>query len=151
EPKPKPRRRFMPSQEPEQENRSGMTVRIALGDQEYIANVDPKLENPNFKIGTQVKVNEAFAVIGDLGYASGGPIVKISEVLEDGRLRVSMDSQGMQSRVVYRGENLIDEPLKTGSEVRMEPNFKVALEYFAAKETTDYFLEEVPVIPWNKI
>jgi proteasome-associated ATPase len=151
EPKPKPRRRFLQSQEPEAESRPGATVRIALGDQEYIANVDPKLENPNFKIGTQVKVNEAFAVIGDLGYASGGPIVKISEVLEDGRLRVSMDSQGMQSRVVYRGENLLDEPLKSGSEVRMEPNFKVALEYFAAKETTDYFLEEVPVIPWNKI
>ena len=48
-------------------------------------------------------------MIGDLGYATGGPIVKISEVLEDGRLRVSMDSQGMQSRVVYRGENLLNE------------------------------------------
>jgi proteasome-associated ATPase len=151
EAKPKPRRRFLQQTENEADSRPGVTVRIALGDQEYIANVDPKLENPNFKVGTQVKVNEAFAVIGDLGYATGGPIVKISEVLEEGRLRVSMDSQGMQSRVVYRGENLINEPLKTGSEVRMEPNFKVALEYFAAKETTDYFLEEVPVIPWNKI
>ena len=33
----------------------------------------------------------------------------------------------------------------------MEPNFKVALEYFAAKETMDYYLEEVPVLPWSKI
>ena len=145
---PKPRRRFG---KPEPEASNERHVRIALGDQEYIANVDPKLENPCFKVGTQVKVNEAFAVIGDLGYASGGPIVKISEVLEDGRLRVSMDSQGMQSRVVYRGENLIDVNLKANSEVRMEPNFKVALEHFAAKEAQDYFLEEVPTLPWNKI
>ncbi len=151
EPKPKPRRRFLQTAEEGAEEKPGLMVRIALGDQEYIANVDPKLENPQFKIGTQIKVNEAFAVIGDLGYAAGGPIVKISEVLEDGRLRVSMDAQGLQSRVVYRGENLLNEPLKPGSEVRMEPNFKVALEHFAAKEVTDYFLEEVPVLPWSKI
>jgi len=146
----KPRRRFgMPAdQEPE---KPAQTVRIALGDKEYIANVDPKLENPEFKVGTQVKVNEAFAVIGDLGYALEGPIVKISEVLENGRLRVSMDAQGMSSRVVYRGEPLLDETLKPGSEVRMEPNFKCALEHFAAKETMDFYLEEVPILPWNKI
>ena len=130
--KPKPRRRFGMREEPENEEKPNLTVRIALGEQEYIANVDPKLENPDFKIGTQVKVNEAFAVIGDLGCALGGPIVKISEALEDGRLRVSMDSQGMQSRVVYRGEALLGSPLKAGSEVRMEPNFKVALEHFPA-------------------
>ncbi len=146
--KPKPRNRFLRSQSDEPR---GDMVRIALGEQEYIANVDPRLENPQFRMGTQIKVNEAFAVIGDLGYAEGGPIVKISEVLDDGRLRVSMDSQGMQSRVVYRGEALQNENLKTGSEVRMEPNFKVALEYFAAKETMDYYLEEVPVLPWSKI
>lgn len=151
EKKPKPRRRFGQPADAEPEEKPGLTVRIALGDQEYIANVDPKLENPEFKVGTQIKVNEAFAVIGDLGYAEGGPIVKISEVMEDGRLRVSMDSQGMQSRVVYRGEALKSVNLKAGSEVRMEPNFKVALEYFAAKETSDYYLEEVPILPWSKI
>ena len=150
EDRPKPRRRFG-RPEPEAEPNNEKHVRIALGDQEYIANVDPKLEKTDFKVGTQVKVNEAFAVIGDLGCATGGPIVKISEALEDGRLRVSMDSQGMQSRVVYRGENLLNENLKAGSEVRMEPNFKVALEHFAAKEAQDYFLEEVPFLPWNKI
>ena len=150
EKKARPRRRFgMPvDQEPE---KPAQTVRIALGEKEYIANVDPKLENPEFKVGTQVKVNEAFAVIGDLGFSLEGPIVKISEVLENGRLRVSMDAQGMSSRVVYRGEPLLDETLKPGSEVRMEPNFKCALEYFSAKETMDFYLEEVPILPWNKI
>lgn len=148
EKKPAGRKRGAPPAEAEKPD--GI-ARIALGDQEYIANVDAKIENPEFKIGTQVKVNEAFTVIGDLGYASGGPIVKISEVLEDGRLRVAMDAQGMQSRVVYRGDPLLVEKLKPGSEVRMEPNFKVALEHFAAKESTDYYLEEVPVLPWSAI
>lgn len=144
----KPRRRFgqVLEEEPPQNY-----VRIALGDQEYITNVDPKIENPDFKIGTQVKVNEAFAVIGDLGFAQGGPIVKIADILDDERLRISMDAQGMQSRIIYRGETLKDAPLKQGSEVRVEPNFKVALEHFPAKEAMDYYLEEVPVLPWSKI
>jgi proteasome-associated ATPase len=146
--KAKPRRLGQPLPEDKPE---APIARIAVGEQEYIANVDPKLENPCFKVGTQVKVNEAFTVIGDLGYAHGGPIVKISEVLADGRLRVAMDSQGLQSRVVYRGDALLGETLKAGSEVRMEPNFKVALEHFAAAETSDYYLEEVPVLPWNMI
>ncbi len=146
--RPKPKRRF--GQKAVEETPENY-VRIALGDQEYITNVDPKLESPDFKIGTQVKVNEAFAVVGDLGFAEGGPIVKISETLDDGRLRVSMDAQGMQSRIVYRGQPLIDETLKVGAEVRMEPNFKVALEHFAAKETSDYYMEEVPILPWSKI
>ncbi len=126
-------------------------VQIALGDQEYIAAVDPKLENPSFQVGTRVKVNEAFAVVGDLGYHPGGPLVKISEVVDENRLRVSMDSQGMQSRIIYRGGDLKEKPLKAGDEVRVEPNFKVALEHFPQKETREYFLEEVPVLPWDQV
>ena len=127
------------------------TVQIALGDQEYIANVDPKMEEPDLKTGTRVKVNEAFAVIGDLGPHPGGPLVKISEVLDEKRVRVSMDTQGMQSRVIYRASDLKEVDLKAGDEVRVEPNFKVALEHFPQKETREYFLEEVPEIPWSKV
>ena len=148
EPLQKPRRRFGQWIEPEPPKNH---VRIALGEQEYITNVDPTIENPDFKVGTQLKVNEAFAVVGDLGYAQGGPIVKIVEVLEGSRLRVSMDSQGTQSRIIYQGATLEHTTLKAGAEVRVEPNFKVALEYFAAKETQEYYLEEVPILPWSKI
>ncbi len=147
----KPARKRFGKPVPSADPTEGPFIRISLGDQEYITNVDPKLDYSLLKIGTQVRVNEAFAVIGDLGYAPGGPIVKITEILEDKRLRVSMDSQGMQSRVVYLGEPLIAEKLKAGSEVRMEPNFKVAIEHFAAKETNDYYLEDVPILPWDKI
>jgi proteasome-associated ATPase len=126
-------------------------ARIALGDQEYIASVDPAVSVDELEVGTQVKVNEAYAVIGDLGFAEGGSIVKISEVLDNGRLRVALDSQGMQTRIVYRGATLVEETLNSGDEVRLEPNFRVALEYFKKAETTDYYLEEVPELPWSKI
>jgi proteasome-associated ATPase len=124
---------------------------VAVGDTEFYSNVDPKLEDPEFKIGTRVKLNEAYAVVGDLGYAAAGPIVKVAEVLEEERLRVSMDAQGMTGRVVVRSSDLLDAPLKVGDEVRMEPNYRVALEHFPQKDVRDYYLEDVPDIPWEKI
>ena len=128
------------------------TVQIALGDGEFIANVDPKLERDKpLEIGDRVRVNDAYAVLAGMGPHPSGPIVKIAEVLADGRLRVSMDSQGMNSRVVGRATQLSSTVLKAGDEVRMEPSFKVALEHFAAKENREYFLETVTEIPWEKV
>lgn len=128
------------------------TALIAIGDQEYIVTIDPKLEDKDeYQVGTRVKVNEAYAIVGELGPATNGPIAKINDVLDDTRLRVAMDPQGMQSRIVYRADALKDVDLKNGDEVRMEPNFKVALEHFADTEKRDYFLEDVPEIPWEKI
>lgn len=124
---------------------------IAVGDSEYYANIDPKLENPDFKVGTRVKVNEAFAVIGDLGYHPAGPVVKVQEVLEGGRLRVGSDPQGMTSRVVFRATDLMDAPIKPGDEVRLEPNYKVAIEHIPHQEVRDYYFEEVPPIEWSQI
>ncbi len=124
---------------------------VAIGDSEYYANIDPKLENKDFKVGTRVKVNEAFAVIGDLGYHPAGPVVKVQEVLDDNRLRVATDPQGMTSRIVFRSTDLMEMPIKPGDEVRLEPNFKVAIEHIPHQEVRDYYFEEVPPIEWSQI
>jgi proteasome-associated ATPase len=130
---------------------NGETALVAVGDQEFVVNIDPNLEDKDLKIGTRIMVNEAYAIVGDLGPSQSGPIAKIGDVLDETRLRVATDPQGLQGRIVYRGDALKDVELKTGDEVRMEPNFKVALELFSGDETKDYFLEDVPEIPWEKI
>jgi proteasome-associated ATPase len=127
------------------------TVMISLGDGEFIANVDPKAEIEAIHPGDRVKVNEAYAVLGVLGPHPAGPVVKVSEVLDDGRLRVGGDVQGMNTRVVGRGENVLVAPLKAGDEVRMDPSFRLALEHFPKTDARDYFLETVPEIPWEKV
>ena len=127
------------------------TANIALGDNEFYTNIDPNVDAAELKTGTRVKVNDAYAIVGDLGPAQNGPIVKVSEAMEDGRLRIGGDQQGQNSRVVMRGEGLKDAKIKTGTEVRMEPNGRVALEAFAGKENQDYFLDQVTEIPWDKI
>lgn len=124
---------------------------IAVGDAEYYANADPKLDLKKFHIGTRVKINEAFAVIGDLGYHPEGPIVKVAEMLADGRLRISMDAQMLSGRIVLRSSDLLEQTFKAGDEVRLEPTMRVALEHFRKSETRSYYLEQIPEIPWEKI
>ena len=127
-------------------------VQVALGDGEFIANVDPKIDKTKpIEVGDRVRVNDAYAVLSGMGPHPSGPIVKINDVLEDGRLRVSLDSQGMNTRVVGRAAKLNDIVLKAGDEVRMEPSFKLALEHFAQKESRDFFLETVTEVPWSKV
>jgi len=124
---------------------------IALGDNDFYTNIDPNVEQTELRAGTRVKINDAYAIVGVLGPAQNGPVVKITEVLSDGRLRVGGDAQGTNSRIVLRGADLVDVTLKEGQDVRMEPNFRVALESFTGKDGKDFFLEQVPPLAWSKV
>ncbi len=127
------------------------TANIAMGDNDFYTNVDPNVDVETLQSGTRVKVNEAYAVVGDLGFAQNGPVVKVAEALSDGRLRIGGDQQGQNTRIVVRGAGLEEAPIKTGTEVRMEPNFRVALEAFPAKESQEFFLDQITEIPWSQI
>lgn len=124
---------------------------VSVGDAEYYANVDPKVTLKELKVGTRVKVNEAFTVIGDLGYHPEGPVVKVAEVLPDGRLRISLDGPAGAGRIVLRSAELTAAQLKPGDEVRMEPSLKVAIEGFQKAEMKEHFLQEIPELPWSKV
>ncbi len=127
-------------------------VLIALGDTEYVAMLDAKLEKSDDLVrGARVLLNEAYAVIGVLPPHSGGTTVKVSEVMPDGRVRVSIDAQGTAGRFVWCGAGLDPETIKKGDEVRIEPMGKVAVEHFQHQDTKDYFVEEVPAIEWNQV
>ena len=124
---------------------------IAVGDTEFVASVDPNLQADELKAGVRVKVNDAYAVVGVLPPHSGGQVLKVSEVLEQGRLRVSQDPSGSVGRVVSRAAAIEDATIRPGDEVRIEPNFKVALEHYPQAETREYFYEEVQEISWDSI
>lgn len=126
-------------------------VFLAVGDGEYLGNMDPKIKPEEVTIGDRVVINDAFAVVKVLPAPLSGPLVKVGEVLADGRLRVGGDAQGQNSRVVGLGEALLEAPVKSGDEVRMDPSFKLALEHFPKTESRDFFLEEVPEVPWDKV
>ena len=126
------------------------TARINVSGSEYYANIDPQIEIGNLKKGVSVLLNEAFVVVGELGYAESGPIAKVADILPDGRLRVGSEPT-LQSVVIERAADLVDIKIKSGDEVRLDPSLKVAIERIDSKEKNDYALEAVPQIPWSKV
>lgn len=123
---------------------------ISVGGSEYYANIDTRINEDELRVGTRVLVNEAFAVVGDLGYPAGGPIAKVLDVMDDGRVRVGQE-HGSQTTLLNRSTDLMDVDLKTGEELRVDPTFRVALERIANPEVTEYYLEEIPALPWEKV
>ncbi|MEO6785020.1 MAG: AAA family ATPase, partial [Chthoniobacteraceae bacterium] len=132
------------------EGRPAMLAQIVVGGSEFYCNVDPRLDLRAFRRGTRVLVNEAYVVVGDLGYDRAGPVVKIAELLGNDRIRVGGEA-GQQSIVLFRSELLAKEKLKPGDDVRADANFRVALEVLARSKGNEYYLDTVPELPWEKV
>lgn len=126
------------------------TAQIVVGGADYYCNADPRLSLAKLKKGTRVLVNEAFAIVGDLGYDACGPVAKVTEVLGEDRLRVGTE-HGIQSVVLQRGADLGGTDVKAGDEVRVDGNFRVAVEVLSRSKADDYYLDAVPELPWEKV
>src|SRR5205814_8770562 len=88
--------------------------------------------------------------VGDVGFETAGPVTKITEVIGDDRLRVGSE-HGLQSLVLQRSTALMKVSLKSGDEVRVDPNFLVALEVLSHPQSREHYLDEVLEMPWSKV
>lgn len=131
-------------------NPSRDTAHIVVGGADYYCNVDPRIPLARLKKGTRVLVNEAYVIVGDLGYEMAGPVTKITEVLGVDRLRVGAE-HGTQSLVLQRSAELAKVSLKAGDEVRVDPSYRMALEVLARPESREHYLDTVPELPWEKV
>src|SRR3954463_2329941 len=131
-------------------NPSRDTAHIVVGGADYYCNVDPRISLAKLKKGTRVLVNEAFVIVGDLGFDTAGPVTKITEVIGEDRLRVGSE-HGLQSLVLQRSTALMATSLKSGDEVRVDPNYRVALEVLSHPQSREHYLDEVPELPWSKV
>jgi proteasome-associated ATPase len=125
-------------------------ARIMVGGAEYYANVDPRIEGESLKVGHQILVNEAYVVIRSLGYDLSGPIVKVREVLEDGRLRIDQEA-GRQGILIQRADDLGGAALKVGDEVRLDPTHRIAIERLENPSAQSHLLAELPTVRWEHI
>ena len=126
------------------------TAQIVVGGADYYCNVDPRISLGKLQQGTRVLVNEAYVIVGDLGFETAGPVTKVAEVLGPDRLRVGAE-HGTQSLVLQRSAQLAKAPLKAGDDVRVDANYRVALELLASPQSHDHYLDEVPELPWEKV
>ena len=126
------------------------TAHIVVGGADYYCNVDPRINLARLRKGTRVLVNEAYVIVGDLGFETAGPVTKITEVLGPDRLRVGSE-HGLQSLILQRSAELMKANLKSGNEVRVDPNFRVALEVLSHPQSREHYLDDVPELPWEKV
>jgi proteasome-associated ATPase len=126
------------------------TAHIVVGGADYYCNVDPRIPMAKLKKGTRVLVNEAFVIVGDLGFEPAGPVTKVTEVIGTDRLRVG-NEHGTQSLVLQRSAQLTKTSLKQGDEVRVDSNYRMALEMMSAPGSHEHYLDSVPELPWSKV
>src|ERR1700736_498202 len=126
------------------------TAHIVVGGADYYCNIDPRISLAKLKKGTRVLVNEAFVIVGDLGFETAGPVTKITEVIGEDRLRVGSD-HGTQSMVLERSSELASSTLKSGDEVRVDSNYRMALEMLSSTKSHEHYLDDVPELPWEKV
>jgi proteasome-associated ATPase len=126
------------------------TAHIVVGGADYYCNVDPRIPIPKLKKGTRVLVNEAFVIVGDLGFEPAGPVTKVTEVIGTDRLRVG-NEHGTQSVVLQRSAQLTKTAVKQGDEVRVDSNYRMALEMMSAPGSQEHYLDSVPELPWSKV
>lgn len=125
-------------------------ARIVVGGAEYYTNVDPRVAASDLKIGTQILVNEAYALIKTLGYDRNGPVLRVADTLPDGRIRFEQEP-GRQALILQRGSDLVGVELKAGDEVRIDPSHRIAIERLADKQADRHLLDEVPTVTWAQI
>jgi proteasome-associated ATPase len=123
---------------------------VCIGGTDYVCRVDPKIPLSSLQVGQRVLCNEAFAVVQGLGFDRNGPIVRIDELLSDGRLRIGQEA-GLMSLVLLRSALLVKEKLKPGMEVRLDVNQRVALEVIGMGKRIERTLETVEELPWAAI
>ena len=126
------------------------TAHIVVGGADYYCNVDPRIPLAKLKKGTRVLVNEAFVIVGDLGFETAGPVTKVTEVIGKDRLRVGSE-HGTQSMVLQRSAELSGATLKSGDEVRVDSNYRMALETLSSTKSDEHYLDVVPELPWEKV
>src|SRR3989454_7195826 len=123
---------------------------VCVAGTDYVCRIDPQLPLASLQVGQRVLLNEAFAIVQGLGFDRNGPIVRIDELLSDGRLRIGQES-GLMPLVLQRSALLSKEKLKPGLDVRLDVNQRVALEVIGMGKRVDRSLETVTELPWSSI
>src|SRR5205809_897943 len=123
---------------------------VCVGGTDYVCRIDPQIPLASLQLGQRVLLNEAFAVVQGLGFDRNGQIVRIDELLSDGRLRIGQES-GLMPLVLQRSALLSKEKLKPGMDVRLDVNQRVALEVIGMGKRVERALETVTELPWSAI
>jgi proteasome-associated ATPase len=112
-------------------------------------NVTPDLETDRLRKGAQVILNEALNVVEVLLPDRAGEVVKVKDRLGDDRVIVI--GRGDEELVATLGTALLDEQIRAGDPLLIDPRSNVALEKLPKEEVEELVLEEVPDVSYEDI
>ena len=126
------------------------TIEVFTGGRKLRVNVSPSVDVSQLKRGQEVMLNEALNVVEALGFERVGEIVMLKELLEDGE-RALVISHADEERVVRLADSLLDQPLRAGDSLLLEPRSGYVYERIPKAEVEELVLEEVPDISYDEI
>jgi proteasome-associated ATPase len=126
------------------------TADVFTGGRKMRVNVSPNVNLEELRPGQEVVLNEALNIVIAQGYETAGEIVMLKEVLADGE-RALVISHADEERVVRLAAPLLDQTLRGGDSLLLEPRSGYVYERIPKAEVEELILEEVPDISYKDI
>ncbi|HWG00853.1 MAG TPA: proteasome ATPase [Trebonia sp.] len=123
---------------------------VFTGGRKMRVNVSPNVNLEELKPGQEVVLNEALNIVIAQGYESAGEVVMLKEVLADGE-RALVISHADEERIVRLAAPLLDQVLRGGDSLLLEPRSGYVYERIPKAEVEELILEEVPDISYTDI
>ncbi len=126
------------------------TADVFTGGRKLRVAVSPEVAVDELSRGQELMLNEAMVVIRALEFETVGEVVMLKEILEDG-MRALVLSHTDEEQVVNLAGSLIDQPLRAGDSLLLEPRSHHVYERIPKSEVEELVLEEVPDIDYASI
>ncbi|HKX75332.1 MAG TPA: proteasome ATPase [Acidimicrobiia bacterium] len=125
------------------------TVDVMAGNRKLRVAAQPSVEVKMLQKGQEVLLNESFTVIDVRSFDPTGEVVRVRELLEDGRMVVMAHAD--DERVVSPADSLLDVKVRVGDFVRIDPRAGLVVERLARPEVEELVLEEIPDITYEQV
>ena len=112
-------------------------------------NVSPDLEPDRLRRGVEVILNEALNVVEVLEPDRAGEVMRVKDRLGDDRVVVV--GRGDEEIVATLSAGLLDEQIRAGDPLMIDPRSNVALEKLPKEEVEELVLEEIPDVSYEDI